>query len=192
MVFNFNSECRIAAAHLTLQACTEQLHSLSRSHCTAASLTVRQWPRRSARPRVLCLQITRKRRPVGLEERRNEGRREGGSGVWEEGEGPASPAVPNYSQVSTLTLSPSIRASVSLVAVGVRQSRALFRSALVERLSRSRRGRTRAAFSSGERAGGRRRMGAEGEGAPNGLQTRTVSRKQARTRRGKLSRYTCY
>ena len=30
------------------------------------------------------------------------------------------------------------------------------------------------------------------EGAPNGLRTRSVSRKQARARRGKLSRYTCY
>ena len=80
------------------------------------------------------------------------------------------PPFPNYSRVSTLTHSPSIRESVSVsfVAVRVRPSRALFRSTLSERLSRSRSSEAGGFFErrASGRSPARRRgwRGGEGEG----------------------------
>ena len=158
-------------------------------------------PLRSAgRPRVHCFQITRKRRP--LDEGGKEGRKEERSGVWEEDEGPASlPPFPNYSRVSTLThslthsTSMSIRASVTFVAFHVCLS--VSRSVPIDALRETESlevadGRGRLFRAASKREIAVEAKGVEGEGAPNGLRTRTVSRKQTRARRGKLSRYTCY
>ena len=103
--------------------------------------------------------------------------------------------IPEYRHSLTHSTSMSIRASVTFVAFHVCLS--VSRSVPIDALRETESlavadGRGRLFRAASEREIAVEAEGVEGEGAPNGLRTRTVSRKQARARRGKLSRYTCY
>ena len=169
------------------RACTEQPEELlSRSHCTAASLTVRQWPRGSPRS------ATRALLPDNEKTTTTAGGRKGGKRVWLErkAKAPLLPPFPNYSQLSTLAHSLAaclsarrVRPSRGRSSPRPSVSRSVQTDALRETESIGR--RTRAAFPSGERAGGRRLRqrggGGRGRARPTetALRARSVSRKRA-------------